>query len=373
MKLSDFNYNLPKELIAQTPIEGRSGSKMMTVDSSGKIEHKKFTDFIDYLNPDDVLVLNDTRVIPARLLGKRASGANIEIFLLKSLNEDLCSCGCQVSSTCHPASPLNSYGLCPPHTAHAFWSALIKNSRRLKQEEIIPISPELSVKIIEKAHTQDNTHIVELLFDTAKNIYEILDNVGKIPLPPYITRSAEQKDKEVYQTVFASQPGSVAAPTAGLHFTKEILEKIQNKGVKIAYINLLVGLGTFMPVKTENILEHKMHFESFNIPPETADLINNAKGDIIAVGTTVVRTLEATCQKHGKIIAANDETNIFIYPPYEFKVVNKLLTNFHLPKSTLIMLVSAFSGKENIFKAYESAIENKYRFFSYGDCMFLKK
>lgn len=345
MKLSDFDYELPKELIAQAPIVGRSGSKMMVVENAN-VEHKKFNDFVDYLNKGDVLVLNDTKVIPARLLAKRtvstrcqssAGGAAIEIFLLKPL-----------------AVPKQ-------------WSALIKNSRRLKIGEIITVAPQLSVKIIEKG--QEN--VVELIYKG--DIYEILNEVGKIPLPPYILRSADKHDEETYQTVFASNPGSVAAPTAGLHFTKEILDKIEKKGIKIAYVTLMVGLGTFLPVQSENIQEHKMHFESFVISPETAEIINNAKGNIIAVGTTVVRTLESTFQKHGRIIPTTDETNIFIYPPYEFKVVDKLLTNFHLPKSTLIMLVSAFCGHENILNAYKTAVKEKYRFFSYGDCMLLNK
>lgn len=361
-KLSDFDYGLPKELIAQTPIVGRSGSRMLVLDDEGghtaackiehgcKISHKKFSDFVDYLNAGDVLVLNDTKVIPARLLARRnitthrnggaGAGAAVEIFLLKPLED-------------------------------AKWSALIKNSRRLKIGETIVISPRLSVKIIEKGVGEERESTVELIYDG--DIYEILNEVGKIPLPPYISRSATLNDEEVYQTVFASNPGSVAAPTAGLHFTREILEKIEKKGVKIVYITLMVGLGTFLPVQSENIQEHKMHFESFIIPPETAAAINSARGNIVAVGTTVVRTLESTYQKHGAIIPTTDETNIFIYPPYEFKVVDKLLTNFHLPKSTLIMLVSAFSGKENILNAYGEAVREKYRFFSYGDCMLLNK
>lgn len=340
MNLSDFNYHLPKELIAQSPIEGRSGSRMLVLGADGEIQHKKFTDFINYLNEGDLLVLNDTKVIPARLLGKRETGAAVEIFLLK---------------------PMENFN----------WSALIKNSKRLKVEETIVISEKLGVKIVQKASGEENTHIVELIFDKNESIYDVLNEVGKIPLPPYITREAEKKDAEVYQTVFARNLGSVAAPTAGLHFTKEILKQIESKGVKIAYITLVVGLGTFLPVKCENVLEHKMHSESFEISEVAANLINNTKGKIVAVGTTVTRALEATHQKYGKICPIKDETDIFIYPPYEFKVVNKLLTNFHLPKSTLIMLVSAFSGKENIMCAYKSAVEHQYRFFSYGDCMLL--
>lgn len=361
MKVSEFDYELPKELIAQTPIEGRSGSRMLVLEGTGdcgEVEHKYFTDFADYLMAGDVLVLNDTKVIPARLLGRRDNeasrrsgleGAAIEIFLLKPLSGGL-------------------------------WQALIKNSRRLKIGEIVTVSPVLSVKILEKGEVS----LVELIFEG--DLYEILEEVGEIPLPPYISRAekcdsahadkAVCRDKEVYQTVFANVKGSVAAPTAGLHFTPEILDKIAARGVKICYVTLTVGLGTFLPVKAETVKEHKMHSESFSIPPETAALINSAKAsgkNIVAVGTTVTRTLEATYQKHGKIIATADDTDIFIYPPYGFRVVDKLLTNFHLPKSTLIMLVCAFMGKENTFAAYKEAVKQKYRFFSYGDCMFLNK
>ena len=340
MKVSDFDYELPKELIAQSPIEGRSGSKMMCLNLKGEITHQNFFNLPSLLKKDDVLILNDTKVIPARLLGKRDTGAHIEIFLLKPIEGDI-------------------------------WEVLIKNVRRLKIGEVITVATELRVKLLEKALNEGNTHKVELIYDKNKSIYEILDFVGKIPLPPYISREADDKDKEIYQTVFANKPESSAAPTAGLHFTKEILEEIEAKGVHIAYVTLVVGLGTFLPVKCENIEEHKMHYESYEIQENTAKLINEAKGDIVAVGTTVTRCLEATHAKHGKIIPCKDETNIFIYPPKKLKVINKLLTNFHLPKSTLIMLVSAFMGRENILNAYKTAVDEKYRFFSYGDCMFL--
>lgn len=339
MKVCDFDYNLPKELIAQAPIEGRSGCNMMRLNKNGEIEHKKFYDFPNYLNSGDVLVLNDTKVIPARILGHKKTGAKIEIFLLKPIEGNV-------------------------------WEALIRNSKRLKEGDIVEVADVLSIKIIEKT---SDTNKVELIYNNSKSIYEILDIVGKIPLPPYIEREADEKDKEIYQTVFAKNLGSVAAPTAGLHFTQEILDELKNKGVKIAYITLVVGLGTFLPVKCEEIKDHKMHFESFEITEETANIINSAQGKIVACGTTVVRTLEATHKKYGKILPIKDETNIFIYPPYEFKVVDKLLTNFHLPKSTLLMLVSAFSGKKNIMKAYENAVNNEYKFFSYGDCMLLDR
>ncbi|MBE7705807.1 MAG: tRNA preQ1(34) S-adenosylmethionine ribosyltransferase-isomerase QueA [Cyanobacteria bacterium SIG30] len=333
MKLSDFDYELPKELIAQFPLEDRTSCKMEVLNKENKtIEHKYFYEIINYLNEGDTLVLNDTKVIPARILGERKTGAKIEVFLLKPL-------------------------------ANNHWSCLIKNSRRLKENEIIEISESLKIKIIKKDE-------VELLYEG--DIYDILEKTGKTPLPPYIEREAEEKDKENYQTVFAKNLGSSAAPTAGLHFDKETLKKIEEKGIKIAYITLTVGLGTFLPVKTENVLEHKMHKESYEITKENAKIINETKGKIVAVGTTVVRTLEATYKKYGKIIDCVDETDIFIYPPYEFKVVDKLITNFHLPKSTLIMLVSAMVGKDFTFEAYKEAVDKKYRFFSYGDCMLIE-
>ena len=332
--LCDFDYELPRELIAQEPLKDRISCKMEVLNKKkGTIEHKHFSDILNYLHKGDTLVLNNTKVISARLLGKRKTGAKIEVFLLKPLSKD-----------CH-------------------WECLIKNSRRLKKGEIVEIAPELSVEIIEKNE-------VKLIYEG--DIYEIIEKIGHTPLPPYISREADEEDKEYYQTVFALKKGSVAAPTAGLHFDLETLKKIKEKGINIAYITLEVGLGTFLPVKCENVLEHKMHTERFEIDEKNAKIINETKGSIIAVGTTVVRTLESVMNKYGKIIPIKDETDIFIYPPYKFKIVDKLITNFHLPKSTLIMLVSAFEGKEFIFRAYQEAIEKKYRFFSYGDCMFLE-
>ena len=347
LKTSDFDYNLPQELIAQNPLSDRESCKMLHLNrTTGKIEDKHFFDVIDYLNKDDVLVLNDTKVYPARIIAKRKTGAEVEIFLLN------------------------------PYDNSNKWEALTKNAKRVKQDEILEVSPDFKVKIIEKKEANKENEIpkciVELIYDN-KNIYNVLDKYGSVPLPPYISRKANENDKQTYQTVFAKNIGSVACPTAGLHFTEELLKKIEQKGVKIAYITLNVGLGTFMPVKVDNIEDHTMHYESFIIPKETENLINNKKGSIIATGTTVLRCLEATYQKYGKIKACSDKTNIFIYPPYEIKSVDKLITNFHLPKSTLIMLVSAFAGKELIFRAYNHAIENKYRFFSYGDCMFIDK
>lgn len=345
LTLDDFNYNLPEELIAKYPTKKRDEAKMLVVDKiTGDMVHKHFYDFIDYLNPDDVLILNNTKVIPARLLGKKETGANIEIFLTRYLgNND--------------------------------WQAIIRNSKRLKDGDIVTISDILKVLIKKKGEANNDgnipEHLVELIYSNG-SMEEILNKTGKIPLPPYIQREVEEKDKEDYQTVYAKVSGSVAAPTAGLHFTSEILEKIEKKGIKIAYVTLNVGLGTFLPVKTNEINNHKMHTESYFIPKETADIINNKKGSLVAIGTTSLRCLEANFKKYGKIKEGYDETDIFIYPPYNFKVVDKLLTNFHLPKSTLLMLVSAFSSREIILSAYNEAIKNNYRFFSYGDCTFLK-
>ncbi len=345
LTLDDFNYNLPEELIAKYPTEKRDEAKMLVVDKiTGEIVHKHFYDFVDYLNPNDVLILNNTKVIPARLLGKKETGANIEIFLTRYLGEN-------------------------------DWQAIIRNSKRLKDGDIVIISDILKVLIKKKGEANNDgnipEHLVELIYSNG-SMEDILNKTGKIPLPPYIQREVEEKDKEDYQTVYAKVSGSVAAPTAGLHFTNEILEKIEKKGIKIAYVTLNVGLGTFLPVKTNDINNHKMHTESYFIPKETADIINNKKGSLVAVGTTSLRCLEANFKKFGKIKEGYDETDIFIYPPYNFKVVDKLLTNFHLPKSTLLMLVSAFSSREIILNAYNEAIKNNYRFFSYGDCTFLK-
>ncbi len=345
LQLKDFDYDLPKELVAQMPADKREDSRMMILDRQLQtIEHKHFYDIENFLDKNTLLVLNNTKVLPARLFGTKDTGAKIEIFLLKQVKNNQ-------------------------------WKCLIKPSKRVKQNMIIFISNELSVKIIEK---QDDEWLVELIYQG--DLYDTLHKIGNIPLPPYIERKIQSDDikkfdLERYQTVYAKDEGSVAAPTAGLHFTKEILENLKQKGVEIAYVTLNVGLGTFKPVKCENITEHKMHSEDFEISKETADAINNAKKSgkkIVAVGTTTVRTLETAFQKYGCIKACRDSSELFIYPPYEFKVIDSLLTNFHLPKSTLLMLVSAFAGKDFIFKAYKEAVENRYRFFSYGDCMFIR-
>ncbi len=342
-KVSDFDYNLPMELIAQHPLKDRTKCRMMHLKrNNSEINDEHFYNIINYLKKDDVLVLNDTKVYPARLKAKRASGAEVEIFLLNPLGDD-------------------------------YWEALTKNAKRVKTDEILEISPNFSVQLKERKEAK-NGEVPEFIvkLNYKGDIYDVLNKYGSIPLPPYITRDVTDEDNDDYQTVFAHHIGSVASPTAGLHFDKELLQKIKEKGINIAYVTLNVGLGTFMPVKTENIEEHTMHYESFSISKETADLINNKKGSVIAVGTTVLRCLEATIQKHGKIIETTDKTNIFIYPPYKIKSIDKLITNFHLPKSTLIMLVSAFAGKDFIFEAYNHAIKEKYRFFSYGDCMFIE-
>lgn len=348
MLLSEFDYNLPENLIAQLPADKRENSKMMVLAKDTKtIQHKHFYDIVDLIDENSILVLNNTKVIPARLYGmKEETGAKIEVFLLKQLEGKT-------------------------------WETLIKPSKRVKEGTIIKISNELSAKAIEKTE-EDGGWIVELIYEG--NILEVLHRNGNIPLPPYIerklaTEDIKKLDFERYQTVYAQDEGSVAAPTAGLHFTKEILQKLQDKGVEIAYVTLNVGLGTFRPVKCDNILEHKMHSETFEITEETARKINEAKAKgkkLVAVGTTTVRTLETAYQKYGCIKGCHDHSELFIYPPYEFKVIDELITNFHLPKSTLLMLVSALAGKDFIFKAYNEAIENDYRFFSYGDCMFIK-
>ena len=351
MNISEFDYVLPVDLIAQMPADKRENSRMMVLDRQNhSISHKHFFFFLYELDSNDLLVLNDTKVIPARLFGvKEETGAKIEVFLLNP------SKGEQTD----------------------VWDVLLKPSKRIKSGTIIKVCDELSVIPVKRLEDAGEWQ-VELHY--SGNLYEILNRVGNIPLPPYIERKQQtdelrEFDKVRYQTVYAHTEGSVAAPTAGLHFTPEILQKLMDKGVDIAYVTLNVGLGTFRPVKCENILDHKMHSETFEISKEAANKINDAKTkgkNIVAVGTTSVRTLETAYQKYGCIKECNDSSELFIYPSYEFKVVNKLLTNFHLPKSTLLMLVSALAGKDFIFEGYRQAVENKYRFFSYGDCMFIK-
>ncbi len=346
MLLSEFDYELPEELIAQKPSEKRENSKMMVLKrDSRQILHKNFYDIVDLLDKDCVLILNDTKVMPARLYGYKDTGAKIEVFLLKERENDK-------------------------------WEVLIKPSKRVRTGTEIKISDELSAQVIMPL-PEDGKWMVKMNFEG--DFLKIIHKVGNIPLPPYIERKMANEDLkkldfERYQTVYAREEGSVAAPTAGLHFTKEILQKLADKGVEIGYVTLNVGIGTFRPVKCDNILEHHMDSETFEIPEKTAGLINRAKAEgkkIIAVGTTTVRTLETAYKLYGKIQACKAASELFIYPPYEFKVVDNLITNFHLPKSTLLMLVSALASKEFIFEAYEEAIKNKYRFYSYGDCMLI--
>lgn len=364
MLLSEYDYNLPEELIAQLPADKRDNSRMMVLNRKDRtISHKHFYDIVDLIDKNTLLVMNNTKVLPARLIGYKDTGAKIEVFLLKqaetqSLEENMQNPMCRVKQLC-------------------LWDVLIKPSKRVKPGTIIKISEELSVKAIKRLE-ENGEWLVELMFE-GDNVLDILHRNGQIPLPPYIERKIQNEDLkkldfERYQTVYAKDEGSVAAPTAGLHFTQEILQKLQDKGIELAYVTLNVGLGTFRPVQCENVENHKMHSETFEISEKAAEQINRAKKDgkqIIAVGTTTVRTLETAFQKYGCIQPCHDHSELFIYPPYEFKVIDKLITNFHLPKSTLLMLVSALAGKDFIFEAYNEAIKNNYRFFSYGDCMFI--
>lgn len=364
MLLSEYDYNLPEELIAQLPADKRDNSRMMVLNRKDRtISHKHFYDIVDLIDKNTLLVMNNTKVLPARLIGYKDTGAKIEVFLLKqaetqSLEENMQNPMCRVKQLC-------------------LWDVLIKPSKRVKPGTIIKISEELSVKAIKRLE-ENGEWLVELMFE-GDNVLDVLHRNGQIPLPPYIERKIQNEDLkkldfERYQTVYAKDEGSVAAPTAGLHFTQEILQKLQDKGVELAYVTLNVGLGTFRPVQCENVENHKMHSETFEISEKAAEQINRAKKDgkqIIAVGTTTVRTLETAFQKYGCIQPCHDHSELFIYPPYEFKVIDKLITNFHLPKSTLLMLVSALAGKDFIFEAYNEAIKNNYRFFSYGDCMFI--
>ena len=340
MRTEDFDYNLPEELIAQHPADKRDFSRLMVVDrKTGQREDKHFYDIIDYLNEGDLLVMNDTRVIPARLFGHRPDKEEkIEVFLLENIEKDK-------------------------------WEVLVKPGKKMKIGTKCIFSDELSLEVIDIK--EDGNRVVEFFYEGI--FQEILDRLGNMPLPPYIKEKL--KDKERYQTVYSKNPGSVAAPTAGLHFTKELLKKIEDKGVKLAFITLNVGLGTFRPVKVDDVKNHKMHSEYYQISKETADLINETKKNnkrIISTGTTTTRTLESVFKKNGQIKEDSGWTDIFIYPGFKFNVIDCQITNFHLPKSTLIMLVSALANKEIILDAYKDAVEKKYRFFSFGDAMFLK-
>jgi S-adenosylmethionine:tRNA ribosyltransferase-isomerase len=340
MNTSDFYYDLPKELIAQTPIEPRDASRLLVMDRlSGEITHKHFYDIIDFLEPGDCLIANDSRVLPARIYGtKKDTGANVEFLLLKQVENNK-------------------------------WETLCKPGKKAKVGTSFVFGDNIMTATVVEVK-DDGNRVVE--FESEENFFSALDKIGQMPLPPYITEKLQ--DKERYQTVYSDELGSAAAPTAGLHFTKELMKKIEDKGIKIGYVTLHVGLGTFRPVKVDDVTKHKMHSEHYEVPAETAELIKETKkhgGRVIAVGTTSCRTLESVATEYGEVVPSEGWTDIFIYPGYKFKVLDGLITNFHLPESTLIMLVSAFSGYDNIMNAYKTAVDEKYRFFSFGDAMLI--
>ena len=341
MNVSDFNYELPKELIAQHPYDKRDEARLMVLDrKTQSIEHKLFKDIIDYLNPGDCLVINNTKVIPARLYGKKDTGAHVEVLLLKRIEGDI-------------------------------WEAMVRPGNKLRPGAKVEFGDGiLKATILEVL--EGGNRKVEFEYDGIFN--EILDKVGMMPLPPYITE-ASREDNEKYQTVYAKYEGSAAAPTAGLHFTEELLDKIKAKGIKVANVTLHVGIGTFRPVKVEKVEDHEMHSEHYYIKKEDADIINEAKKSghkIIAVGTTSCRVLESASDENGFVKEVESDTSIFIYPGYKFKCIDNLITNFHLPESTLIMLVSSLASREFILKAYNEAVKEKYKFFSFGDAMYIK-
>ena len=339
MKKSDFDFYLPEELIAQTPLEKRDGSRLLVLDKeSGAMDHRHFYDLPEYLRAGDCLVLNNSRVLPARLIGTRPGGGAVELVLLRDLGDGKWECLTRPGRKTQPGTAL-SFG-----------------------------DGELTATVVDAV--ADGNKIVQFHYDGI--FLEVLERLGKMPLPPYI--KAELQDQERYQTVYSHELGSAAAPTAGLHFTTELMDRIKAKGVKIAYVTLHVGLGTFRPVKVDDVTKHKMHSEHYEVPEETAKLINETKkngGRVIAVGTTSCRTLESVAAMYGEIKPCEGFTDIFIYPGFEFKVLDGLITNFHLPESTLIMLVSAFAGYDFIMNAYKEAVKEKYRFFSFGDAMFI--
>ncbi|MBE6032412.1 MAG: tRNA preQ1(34) S-adenosylmethionine ribosyltransferase-isomerase QueA [Clostridiales bacterium] len=343
MHINDFDYELPLELIAQYPSGRREDCRLLVVHrDTGEIEHRHFYDILEYLNPGDCLVLNDSKVLPARLLGhKKETGAKIEFLLLKRVDGDV-------------------------------WQTMVRPGKRLKPGDKVVFSeePRLEAEILDMG--EGGTRLARMDYDGI--FLETLEKVGRMPLPPYIERDSEEGDKDRYQTVYCREEGSVAAPTAGLHFTEELLRKAEEKGVKIARVTLHVGIGTFRPVKCEIIEEHKMHFEEYQLTPENAKIINETKqagGRIISVGTTSSRTLESVAGEDGLVQAGSGSTDIFIYPGYQFKTVDSLITNFHLPKSTLLMLISALYNREAMLAVYETAVKEKYQFFSYGDAMLI--
>ena len=339
MQKSDFYYHLPEELIAQTPIEPRDSSRLMKIDrSTGEISHDRFYNLCNYLRKGDLLVLNDSKVFPARIYGtKQLTGVPVEFLLLKASELDV-------------------------------WETIVRPGRRLKKGARVDFSDELTAEIIEVK--DDGNRIVKFTYDGV--FYDILDRIGQMPLPPYIKEKLKEKDR--YNTVYCREEGSAAAPTAGLHFTQNVFDSLAKAGIDTAYVTLHVGLGTFRPVKEDNILDHKMHIERYSVPPETAEKIKECKakgGRVISVGTTSCRTLESAADESGMVTSGSADTGIFIYPGYKFKVIDGLITNFHLPESTLIMLVSAFLGRERTLAAYEEAIKERYRFFSFGDSMLI--
>ncbi|WP_321531911.1 tRNA preQ1(34) S-adenosylmethionine ribosyltransferase-isomerase QueA [uncultured Desulfuromonas sp.] len=342
MYVTDFNYDLPQELIAQHPCEQRDGSRLMVLDCQAeKIVSDHFRQVDRYFQQGDVLVINDTRVIPARLLGHKESGGKVEVFLVRKLAE---------------------VGEC--------WLCLTRASKGPRPGTRLLLAEQLTATVMEGGG-DGYRHI---RFDVEGDFLSLLDKIGRLPLPPYIDREPQGEDRERYQTTFSSRPGAVAAPTAGLHFTPEILDKLRAKGVVVCPLTLHVGLGTFLPVRVDNVEEHRMHAEAYCIPDETAAQVNLAKREgrrVIALGTTVTRTLEFSVDAQGQLQAGDGMTDMFIYPGYRFKIVDALLTNFHLPQSTLLMLVSALAGREFVLQAYRQAVEERYRFFSYGDCMLI--
>lgn len=341
MNVKDYDYDLPEELIAQDPLEDRSSSRLMVLDrQTGDVEHRHFTDILEYLHPGDCLVINNTKVIPARLFGvKEDTQAKIEVLLLKRKKNDI-------------------------------WETLVKPGKKAKPgTKLVFGNGLLTAEVVDVV--EEGNRLIQFHYDGI--FEEILDQLGQMPLPPYITH--QLKDKNRYQTVYAKYDGSAAAPTAGLHFTKELLQKVKDMGVDIAEVTLHVGLGTFRPVKVENVLDHHMHSEFYMVSQEAADKINRAKESghrVIAVGTTSTRTLEAAADENGRLHETSGWTEIFIYPGYQFKVIDALITNFHLPQSTLVMLVSALAGREHVLHAYEIAVKERYRFFSFGDAMLIK-
>ena len=341
MNVKDYDYDLPEELIAQDPLEDRSSSRLMVLDrQTGDVEHRHFTDILEYLHPGDCLVINNTKVIPARLFGvKEDTQAKIEVLLLKRKENDI-------------------------------WETLVKPGKKAKPgTKLVFGDGLLTAEVVDVV--EEGNRLIQFHYDGI--FEEILDQLGQMPLPPYITH--QLKDKNRYQTVYAKYDGSAAAPTAGLHFTKELLQKVKDMGVDIAEVTLHVGLGTFRPVKVENVLDHHMHSEFYMVSQEAADKINRAKESghrVIAVGTTSTRTLEAAADENGRLHETSGWTEIFIYPGYQFKVIDALITNFHLPKSTLVMLVSALAGREHVLHAYEIAVKERYRFFSFGDAMLIQ-